>query len=442
MELYLEQEKNEEPKSKSPLLMGILIFFLIILAIVVIGFVIYLQNALFKVRVNGSSNNDLKKLIIVEGEGENTKLYFPIREVATYLGYNGYTGDFKSKSEDSSKRYIDNGEEMAMFTVNTDSLIISSKTANSVYEEYTLDEDVFERDGKLYTSEDGLIKAFHATLNYNPEKNLLEIYTTDYLTNTYVQNLNLGKTPKLFRDRQAILEGMVIVETENPRKYGVMNVVSKEYALEPKYDSISYIPYSTDFLVQSEGKYGIMTKEGRTKINIAYDSITLMDNQIGLYLVKEDNLYGVINDEGKSILKASYQQIGVNNTTYAQNSLDNQYILADSLIPVKYNNMWGFFDTTGKQITNFEFTGVGCSDTSLSANTYPTVEISSLKLVIVEKDRMYNLIYPSGQLAIKGGFMLNSVYLTFDATTGQNTYYMTYGGNTANIEETFRSWED
>ena len=90
MELYLEQEKNEEPKSKSPLLMGILIFFLIILAIVVIGFVIYLQNALFKVRVNGSSNNDLKKLIIVEGEGENTKLYFPIREVATYLGYNGY----------------------------------------------------------------------------------------------------------------------------------------------------------------------------------------------------------------------------------------------------------------------------------------------------------------------------------------------------------------
>ena len=390
MELYLEQEKNEEPKSKSPLLMGILIFFLIILAIVVIGFVIYLQNALFKVRVNGSSNNDLKKLIIVEGEGENTKLYFPIREVATYLGYNGYTGDFKSKSEDSSKRYIDNGEEMAMFTVNTDSLIISSKTANSVYEEYTLDEDVFERDGKLYTSEDGLIKAFHVTLNYTPEKNLLEIYTTDYLTNTYVQNLNLGKTPKLFRDRQAILEGMVIVETENPRKYGVMNVVSKEYALEPKYDSISYIPYSTDFLVQSEGKYGIMTKEGRTKINIAYDSITLMDNQIGLYLVKEDNLYGVINDEGKSILKASSQQIGVNNTTYAQNSLDNQYILADSLIPVKYNNMWGFFDTTGKQITNFEFTGVGCSDTSLSANTYPTVEISSLKLVVVEKDRMYN----------------------------------------------------
>ena len=369
MELYLEQEKNEEPKSKSPLLMGILIFFLIILAIVVLGFVIYLQNALFKVRVNGSSNNDLKKLIIVEGEGENTKLYFPIREVATYLGYNGYTGDFKSKSEDSSKRYIDNGEEMAMFTVNTDSLIISSKTANSVYEEYTLDEDVFERDGKLYTSEDGLIKAFHVTLNYTPEKNLLEIYTTDYLTNTYVQNLNLGKTPKLFRDRQAILEGMVIVETENPRKYGVMNVVSKEYALEPKYDSISYIPYSTDFLVQSEGKYGIMTKEGRTKINIAYDSITLMDNQIGLYLVKEDNVYGVINDEGKSILKASYQQIGVNNTTYAQNSLDNQYILADTLIPVKYNNMWGFFDTTGKQITNFEFTAVACSDTSLSANT-------------------------------------------------------------------------
>ena len=104
--------------------------------------------------------------------------------------------------------------------------------------------------------------------------------------------------------------------------------------------------------------------------------------------------------------------------------------------------MWGFFDTTGKQITDFEFTGVGCADTSLEANTYPVVEIASIRVIVVEKDRMYNLIYPSGQLAINGGFMLTSVYLTYDATTGQNTYYMTYGGKTANIEETFRSWDD
>lgn len=442
MELYLEEEKKEQPKSKSPLLMGIIIALLVTVAIIVIGLIIYLQNALFKVRVNGVSNTDLKKLIIVEEDGTETKMYFPIREVATYLGYNGYTGDFKSKSEDNSKCYIDNGEEMAMFTVNTDSLIISSTATNSVYEEYTLEENTFARDGKLYTNIDGLIKAFHISLNYTSEKNLLEIYTTDYLTNNYAQSLNLGKVPKLFRDRQAILEGMIIVETESPRKYGVMDVVNKNYVLEPKYDSISYIPYSTDFLVQSEGKYGIMTKEGRTKINIAYDSITLMDNQIGLYLVREDNLYGVINDDGKSILRANYQQIGVSNTTFAQNSLDNQYILVDSLIPVKYNNMWGFFDTTGKQITDFEFTGVGCADTSLEANTYPVVEIASIRVIVVEKDRMYNLIYPSGQLAINGGFMLTSVYLTYDATTGQNTYYMTYGGKTANIEETFRSWDD
>lgn len=436
MELYFEEKKEEKKKSKSPILIGLMIILLIILTSVVVGLIVYIQSSLFKVKVNGVSNTDLRNLIDVQQTGTETKMYFPIKNVATYLGFTGYTGDFKNKSEDSSKCYIDNGEVIAMFTVNSDSLIVSSGDSDSVYEEYTLDEKVFEQDGQLYTTEDGLIKAFDITLNYNADKNLLEIYTTDYLTNNYAQSLGVEKIPKLFRDRTAILEGMMIVETSSsPKKLGVIDIVSKNYILETKYDSISYLPYTSDFLVQSNGKYGIMTKEGRTKVNIAYDDITVIDYQLGLYLVKDDDLFGVINSNGNTILDTFYQQVGVSNTTYAQNALDNQYILLDTLIPVKYNDMWGFFDVEGNQITEFEFTGVGCA-TSTAANTYPTVEISSLRFVVVEKDKMYNLMDIKGKLRISS-FVLNSVYLKYDAATGQNTYYMTYGGNTANIEEAY-----
>lgn len=436
MELYFEEKKEEKKKSKSPILIGLMIILLIILTSVVVGLIVYIQSSLFKVKVNGVSNTDFRNLIEIEQNGTETKMYFPIKSVASYLGFTGYTGDFKNKSEDSSKCYIDNGEVIAMFTVNSDSLIVSSGDADSVYEEYTLDEKVFEQDGQLYTTEDGLIKAFDITLNYNADKNLLEIYTTDYLTNNYAQSLGVEKIPKLFRDRTAILEGMMIVETSSsPKKLGVIDIVSKNYILETKYDSISYLPYTSDFLVQSNGKYGIMTKEGRTKVNIAYDDITVIDYQLGLYLVKDDDLFGVINSNGNTILDTFYQQVGVSNATYAQNALDNQYILLDTLIPVKYNDMWGFFDVEGNQITEFEFTGVGCA-TSTAANTYPTVEISSLRFVVVEKDKMYNLMDIKGKLRISS-FVLNSVYLKYDAATGQNTYYMTYGGNTANIEEAY-----
>ena len=435
MELYYEESNESKKKSKSPIIIGIIIILLVILTILVIWTISYIQNSVFKVKINGESNSDFRELIQMEQTADGTKMYFPIKSVASFLGYTGYTGDFKSKSEDSSKCYIDNGEEMAMFTANSDSLIIS--TDGTTYEEYTLEENVIERNGQLYTTSDGLIKAFHVTYNYNSETNSLDIYTTDYLTSTYAKNLKIDPIPKLFRDRQAILEGLIIVETGSQKKYGVLNVSTQKYVLETKYDSISYIPYSTDFLVQSNGKYGIMTKEGRTKISIAYDEITLMDNKNGLYLVKEDNLFGVINNEGKSILSPNYEQIGVDGETFAQNALDNQYILIDTLIPVKYNGYWGFFNTEGVQITDFEYTNVGCTTSSLT-NTYPVVEIPSIKLVVVEKDKMYNLMDAKGTLRING-FVLNSVYLTYDATSGKNSYFMTYGGNTNNIEERFRT---
>ena len=126
---------------------------------------------------------------------------------------------------------------------------------------------------------------------------------------------------------------------------------------------------------------------GKIKLKVAYDEIKICDNELGLYLVKENNLYGIVKTTGDVLLSSSFQQIGVD------------------------------------------------------SNTYPVVEIPSLNLIVVKTDKTsYNLINRKGTIRI--GAPLNTVYLKTDASTGKNTYYMTYGGTsdiTRDIEEFFAS---
>ena len=66
-----------------------------------------------------------------------------------------------------------------MFTVNTNTLI--KVRDNSDYEYVDIDENVFEKDNELYTTIDGIEKAFNVQFNYNQEKKQISIYTMDYL---------------------------------------------------------------------------------------------------------------------------------------------------------------------------------------------------------------------------------------------------------------------
>ena len=155
---------------------------------------------------------------------------------------------------------------------------------------------------------------------------------------------------------------------------------------------------------------------------------------------RENNLYGIVKTTGDVLLSSSFQQIGVDSNSFKENRLENQYILVNELIPVKYNNMWGFYNTKGERITDFSFVDVGCKESKVT-NTYPVVEIPSLNLIVVKTDKTsYNLINRKGTIRI--GAPLNTVYLKTDASTGKNTYYMTYGGTsdiTRDIEEFFAS---
>ena len=433
MELYYEEEEKKVKKSKLPIAILICIILLVIVTCAIIYMIYYINSTTFTVNIDGVSNSEVRDIIDIRETESGNELYIPIRKIAKYLNYEDYSGDYKNKSEDKTKCYVKTDDEIAMFTLNSNILI--KTRGDSDYESIEIDQIVFEKDGELYTTIDAIEKAFNVEFIYQPDDNLINIYTMDFLVTNLAAQKKIEDYSEEFSDKKAIFENMLIV-IEN-KQYGVLNLETDQYVLEPKYDSISYLPYTQDFLVQSGKKYGVMSKDAKIKVKIAYDDIKILDNQNKMYLVKEGNLYGVIDTDGNTIIKSDYQTIGLEKNDFTENGVENQYILLDTLIPAKYNNLWGFFDLEGNQVTEFKFTGVGCTSSKIT-NAYPVVVVPSHRLIVVEKDKFYNFIDLRGNEKITT-YVVDSVYLRTDASTGENTYYMTYNGYTRTVDDVLES---
>ena len=65
---------------------------------------------------------------------------------------------------------------------------------------------------------------------------------------------------------------------------------------------------------------------------------------------------------------------------------------------------------------------------------YPLLVVPSYKLIVVEKNKFYNLIKTDGSEIING-YVLDSAYMRTNTETGENKFYMTFNGNTLDIEE-------
>lgn len=429
MDLLYDEDyyQKSKKKSKLPIIIGIIIIILVALSIAIIYLIIYLNSTVMRIKIDGNSMNEIEEILYIT-EDEN-KLYIPIRKIAKYFGYEDYNGDYKNKSEDTSKCHVKNEYETAMFTLDSDILI--KTTGDSDYEYITIDEKVFEKDGELYTTIEGIKQAFNAEFEYDAENKKINIYTMPFLIEYYATKLKLEDYEESFTNQKTIFENMLIIEQDN--QYGVIDATTGESILETKYQSISYLPNTKDFLVESNNKYGIVTKDKSIKVKIAYEDIKIMDNQNGLYLIKENNRYGVVDTEGKVILSPEYEQIGIDASKFSQNGVENPYIILDKLIPIKNNKLWGFFNLEGEQVTDFKYTEIGCTSSKV-ANSYPLAVIPSYDIVIVGINKKYTLMKTTGQEIISG-YPLDDVYMKTNTATGENTFYMAYGEKTEDIRQ-------
>lgn len=431
MNLLDEDFSNNKTKKTSNIIKIIIVFIvLIVIAIIgIVSYMMYLEGSILRVYVNDAENADFKNLLVFEEDGT---IYVPVRAISTYLGYSSYSGEYSNRSEDNSKCYVECEAEVVNLTLNSNKIYKLNLAENSNNYTYIyMDKPVKAINGELYITTDGMQKVFNTTFFFDQENNRMTIYTMPYLISSYTNTiLDYGYTrlSDTLENEKAILKNMLIVT--NDRYYGVINVTDGTEILECKYDNIRYQETTGDFIIYTGDKCGIMGTDKKTKVDINYDSIELMDYDAGLYLVRRNNQYGVVDINGNNIIFAENDQIGVDISRFEENDLKTGYILVDNLIPVMKNNKWGLFDKKGKQVVDFEYDSFGYIASSNREATNLLV-IPDYNVIVACLNNRYTLLNASGEQPIRA--FVDDIYMVISG--GKKQYLMNANDKTYDVEE-------
>lgn len=206
--------------------------------------------------------------------------------------------------------------------------------------------------------------------------------------------------------------------------------VDGKVELEPKYDKITYLLNTGDFLVETNKKVGILSPSGETKVQIIYDSIQIMDSDAGLYVVKKDNQYGVIDINENIKIPIENNEIGMDISNFVDNDIKNKYILVDNIIPVRKDQYWALYDKNGKQLTEFKYDRFGYI-TSNNKNALNLLVIPNYNVIVACKDEKYTLINTSGEELF--AIVADDIYMMI--TGGEKHYYIAANDQSMDAEE-------
>lgn len=431
-ESFQAKEEKKKKMTTKIILGAIIVVVLVIIGIV--SYLMYVQSTILRLTIDGQSNEQVKQLLVFEEDGT---IYVPIKEIASYLGYDSFNGEYSDRSESQSKCYVQSkdGTEVANFTLGSDTIYKLDLTQNNGdYEYVQIKNPVKAINGVLYTTTEGMQEAFNVSFSYDQEANRITIFTLPYLVQFYTPyalDYGYAEISEVFANQKAILDGMLVVA--NDRAMGVVNTDGTS-VLEAQYDNITYLPNIGDFLVESNGKVGVLSKNGQTKVDIIYDSITLMDSNAGLYIASRDKRYGVIDTNGVIKIYIENDQIGIDISKFTQNNIKSKYLLADNLIPVKKGDYWGLFDKNGNQVVDFEYDSFGYV-ASNSRDAYSLLVIPDYNVIVAGRDDKYTLLNSSGEMLF--GLVTDDIYMTISG--GEKHYWISVNDNLINAEEYLES---
>lgn len=429
----IDEELQPKKKDNSKKMAKIILIIISLLVVAIIGTVIaiaYIQEKTFKLYVNGSLNEKVKQMMMIDDDGT---IYFPIKDIAAYLGYESYNGEYTDKSEDQSKCYVQDDDEVANFALNSNKIYkLTLENSDGNYDYYYSKKPVKAINGKLYATSDAIENAFNISFSYNADNQRAYIYTMPYLIQSYspkVLDYGYEEISDNYNNKKTVLNDMLVVTKNQGKTYAVIDIKGNAI-IEPKYDNIEYLPNSGDFLVQSNNKVGIISAKKETKIQLLYDSLELIDSDTGLYLAKKDNKYGVIDSKGNIKIYIEYDQIGIDNTKFEQNNIKNKYLLDNGMIPVQKDKLWGAFDKNGKQVLDFEFDSFGYIATS-NKDAINLLLIPDYNILVACQNKKYALINSAGEMIIRP--VLDDAYMTINS--GKKYYYMNANDRKINITE-------
>lgn len=424
------QNKEEKKKKTSMTIILVAIVLVFCMIIGIISYLVYIKNSELKVFLNGQANAKVKDLLVIE---DNGTVYVPIKEIASYLGYESYNGEYGNKSEELSKCYVESESEIANFSLGSNKIYKLDLTKESENYWYMYSKDPIKAiNGVLYATSEAAEKAFDISFDYDKDKNRIYIYTTPYLVQTYsskVLDFGYKEISDKYVNQTAIAQNDFLVVKSEKEKYGVVTTEG-DAVLEVKYDDIEYLPTTGDFLVKSNEKYGIVSKTKETKVQLIYDSIELMDSDSQLYVVSKDKKYGVIDFSGKTKIYIENDEIGVDSSKFSQNEIKNNYILADNLIPVRKGKVWGLYNKNGNQVVDFKYDSFGYI-ASNNKDAINLLVIPDYNVLVACKDKKYTLLNSSGEELFAP--VADDIYMNING--GQKYYYIMVNNKQMNAIE-------
>lgn len=429
----IDESVDYKKKDNSKKIARIILIFiaLIIIAIIsVLGVLMYIKNKELKLYIDGNVNDKVKNMMEVDDDGT---VYFPVKDIASYLGYQSYNGEYTDKSEDANKCYVQNDNEIANFVLNSNKIYkLALENRDGNYNYYYANKPVKAINGKLYISSDALANVFNLSFTYDTDSNRVYIYTMPYLIESYsakVLDYGYDSISDNFINQKAVLNSMLVVTKNQGKSYAVIDLKGNAI-IEAKYDNIEYLENTGDFLVTSNNKVGIISSKRETKVQLLYDSLELVDNDSGLFIAKKDNKYGIIDSKGNIKVYIEYDQIGIDNTKFEKNNIKNKYLLDNGMIPAKKDKYWGAFDKNGKTVLNFEYDSFGYTATS-NREAINLLIIPDYNLMVVCQNKKYALVSSTGDMVIRP--VLDDAYMTI--SSGKKYYYMNVGDRKIDIIE-------
>lgn len=426
----LEQEKKKRMKTiKTSIIISMII--LVVVAIVIAVISLNMESKKLKVvkdRVQIAADTEVFYI------KENGKVYINIEKYAKTVNNNYQKGDLTD--QDDKKGCVLKEEENTFFEANSKKVIkvVDEKENSSEY--YYIDEPVIYENGVLYTTLEGIGLIFNNVISYDQTKNMIEIYTLEYLETLYTGQLaNWGykELVDTYIDRRSLVDGYVIAETED-KSVGIRKTDGTEL-VGAKYKEIEYVRTTEEFFMTNEqGQKGLITKQGKTKIKCEYSDIEVLDKDLGLYLVTKDKKKGVINKDNNKVIYIEYDEIGIDKSKFTGNEIQNPYLFYNNCIPVCKEKKWGLIDKNGKEVIGLNYDEIGCISSTNSSDKNVLL-IPEYEAIVMKQGDYYGIYNSLGKELIPCAL----TDITQTVVSGKTVYEMTYREEKLNLEEYFKA---
>lgn len=435
---------NTDEKKKMLIIAGAAIVGVIIIAMIIIAIISSINNQKNNLYIDGKATKLNTSILYVD---ENNVPYVCVEKIAPKLAYKFYNGEYGTGNEDKSHCYVSNDNEIALLEMDSNVVYKALTNDDTTFDTYKMSYRVKRNNDLLYISLPTMQKVFNVKYSYNADKNTLTISTLPALYQKYnasVKADNYQEMSKDFSNQKALIEDMIVVITKD-RQMGVISTKDKSTIIGAKYPKLTYSEGMGEFIAEQNKKYGILVGntqgDATVKVGFSYDSLKLIDNNIGLYLAENSKKYGVLDKNGRILINLEYDKIGLENPKlFPTDDIKNSYVLYDQAIPVKQGDKWGMFNVLGKQVLAVEKYGFGCiasTSTNQTAQNVLLIPASEGIEGIVISDKNYLNQLKHGVYDVNGvprtSNTFDSIYKTTNA--GQTEYYTLFHNTIGTVKE-------